>query len=55
MATDPEYAAGPYGSIGKCDIPVSVLDKMTDKVNELAPDALFWTGDATPHDLWSLS
>ena len=55
MATDPEYAAGPCGSIGKCDIPVSVLDKMTDKVNELAPDALFWTGDATPHDLWSLS
>lgn len=25
---------------------------MGDKVNELAPDVLFWTGDIPPHDLW---
>jgi sphingomyelin phosphodiesterase len=50
MATDPALAAGPYGSIAFCDVPVSVLEKMSDKVNELAPDTLFWTGDAVPHD-----
>ena len=55
MATDPESAAGPLGSIALCDIPVSVLDKMTEKINELAPDTLFWTGDAVPHVLWKNS
>ena len=28
---------------------------MTDKINELAPDALFWTGDITPHDMYNQS
>jgi hypothetical protein len=55
MATDPALAAGPYGSIAFCDVPVSVLEKMSDKVNELAPDTLFWTGDAVPHDQWNYS
>lgn len=53
MADDPSkpfVAAGEYGTIGYCDVPVSVLDKMTEKVNQLAPDTLFWTGDAVPHD-----
>ena len=55
IATEPQNAAGPFGSIGFCDIPLTLLDKMTQKINELAPDSLFWTGDATPHDLWNLS
>lgn len=55
MATDPANAAGEYGAIGYCDVPVSVLDKMTEKVNELAPDTLFWTGDVVPHDQWNYS
>jgi len=55
MATDPAKAAGPYGFPGVCDVPVSVLDKMTVKVNELAPDTLFWTGDVAPHDQWNYS
>jgi hypothetical protein len=55
LATDPESAAGSFGSIALCDIPVSVLDKMTEKINELAPDTLFWTGDAVPHELWKNS
>jgi hypothetical protein len=33
MATDPTKAAGAYGSVAYCDVPVSVLDKMTEKVN----------------------
>lgn len=48
--TDPSLQAGAYGSLAYCDVPVTVLDKMTEKVNELAPDALFWGGDAVPHD-----
>ena len=48
--TDPSKAAGEYGSMGVCDIPPSVLYKMGDKINEIAPDVLFWTGDVPPHD-----
>jgi sphingomyelin phosphodiesterase len=55
MATDPTLAAGVYGSVSFCDVPISVLDKMTEKVNELAPDTLFWTGDVAPHDQWNYS
>ena len=52
---DPDRQAGPYGSLSQCDIPPSVLFKMGDKINELAPDAIFWTGDITPHDMWNQS
>ena len=52
---DPKYQAGPYGTLAQCDIPPSVLFKMGDKINELKPDALFWTGDITPHDMWNQS
>ena len=55
MAIDPSDGAGPFGSIAHCDIPVSVLDKMRDKIIELQPDLLFWTGDAVPHDGWNYS
>ena len=55
MATDPSQAAGPYGSIAVCDSPLSVLDKMTEKINQLRPDTLFWTGDVAPHDQWNYS
>ena len=47
----PEYQAGEYGSLAKCCTPVSVLKKMGEKINELSPDALFWTGDTVPYDL----
>lgn len=47
--------AGVYGSVAYCDSPVSMLDKMTEKINELAPDVLFWTGDVVPHDSWNYS
>ena len=51
--SDPAMQAGPYGAMGMCDIPPSVLFKMGDKINDLAPDAIFWTGDITPHDMWN--
>ena len=50
MADDPSQAAGPYVSVAFCGVPITVLDKMTEKVNELAPNTLFWTGDFLPHD-----
>ena len=50
MADDPSQAAGLYGSVAFCDVPITVLDKTTEKVNELAPNTLFWTGDFPPHD-----
>jgi len=28
---------------------------MTEKINQLAPDTLFWTGDVVPHDQWNYS
>ena len=52
---NPKQQAGPYGSLAQCDVPPSVLFKMADKINELEPDALFWTGDITPHDMWDQS
>lgn len=52
---DPSQGAGEFGSIAWCDIPPSVVFKMGDKINELAPDLLFWTGDAVPHDQWEYS
>jgi sphingomyelin phosphodiesterase len=47
---DPADQAGPYGSVSFCDIPPALLYKMADKINELRPDVLFWTGDVPPHD-----
>ena len=52
---DTANQAGKYGSLGFCDIPVSVLDKMSEKINTMNPDALFWTGDVPPHDQWNYS
>mmetsp|Transcript_59748 Transcript_59748/g.82080 ORF Transcript_59748/g.82080 Transcript_59748/m.82080 type:complete len:103 (+) Transcript_59748:706-1014(+) len=52
---DPAKRAGPYGSLAACDVPVSMLYKLGDKINELKPDVLFWTGDVPPHDQWEYS
>ena len=48
----PELKAGKYGSLARCDMPVAGMLKMAEKVRELNPDAIFWTGDIVPHDLW---
>jgi hypothetical protein len=55
IASNATLGAGSYGTIGKCDLPVSVLEKMTEKLNALAPDLVVTTGDVVPHDLWSYS
>ena len=47
---DPKDGAGPFGSLALCDTPEAVLFRMADKINDLAPDVLFWTGDVVPHD-----
>ena len=47
--------AGEYGSLGKCDLPVAALDRMAEAINKLAPDALMWTGDVVPHDVWNVT
>lgn len=52
-AKDESDKAGAYGEIAACDIPPSVMDKMGEKINELAPDVLLWTGDVPPHDQWN--
>lgn len=33
MAKDPNKAAGVYGTVSNCDVPVALLDKMTEKIN----------------------
>lgn len=48
--SDVTKQAGKYGSIAKCDVPPAMLYKLGDKINDLKPDVLFWTGDVPPHD-----
>lgn len=52
---DPSNLAGPYGALAYCDVPETTVQLMADKIVELAPDALFWTGDVPPHDQWNYS
>lgn len=53
--TDVKDQAGLYGSVSFCDTPEITVKLMADKINELAPDAVFWTGDVPPHDQWNYS
>lgn len=50
-----EPAAGEWGTeLGLCDIPQRVFeDMMSFVVNEISPDAIFWTGDNSSHNIWS--
>lgn len=48
-----DIAAGKWGA-SNCDIPVETFQSMLDHVvAENMPDMVFWTGDNTPHDVWS--
>lgn len=40
-----------YGEMG-CDIPERTFLSMVEKVKELSPDFVTWTGDIVPHDVW---
>lgn len=51
--TAKEYQAGPFGSY-LCDIPEWTLQTMFDHIRDVTkPDALFWTGDNSAHNVWS--
>ena len=43
-----------YGEMG-CDIPERTFLSMVEKVKELSPDFVTWTGDIVPHDVWMQS
>lgn len=51
---NPESPAKEYGSFGKmgCNLPTKTFELMIDKINELKPDIVFWTGDFIPHEVW---
>lgn len=44
--------AGYWGSIGSCDLPIQTFDIFLGEIQKLNPDAIIWTGDNTPHDIW---
>ena len=50
-----ELVAGEWGTNeGSCDIPEKTFVNLMDfVVSEIAPDAIFWTGDNSSHNIWS--
>lgn len=45
--------AGYYGSRGDCDLPLQTFNIFLKEISELKLDAIIWTGDNTPHDIWA--
>jgi hypothetical protein len=47
-------AANKFGALKEtsCDIPEIAVEAMFDKIKSLEPDAIIWTGDVVPHDIW---
>ena len=45
-------SAGKFGYPGMCDTSEAMFDSFLDKVDELKPDFIIWSGDNTPHDIW---
>jgi hypothetical protein len=51
--TEPSRKAGPWGSY-MCDVPPNTLELMFKFMRtEVRPDIIFWTGDNSPHVIWS--
>ena len=48
-------AAGYWGSKGPCDLPLQTFDIFLQEISKLDLDAIIWTGDNTPHDVWAQS
>lgn len=50
---DNSAAAGKWGSY-QCDLNINLLENLLDhwKTMDVKPDAVFWTGDNPPHDIW---
>jgi sphingomyelin phosphodiesterase len=48
-----EKKAGPWGYIGKCDLPLKTLSHFVEKaVYNDKPDFIIWTGDNPSHSIW---
>ncbi len=47
--------AGPWGAMGKCDLPIATFKRFISALNQDAPQFVLWTGDNTPHDIWNQS
>lgn len=47
--------SGHWGSLGKCDLPIQTFDVFLGEVKKMNLDAIIWTGDNTPHDIWQQS
>jgi sphingomyelin phosphodiesterase len=53
--TEPSRQASKWGSY-QCDLPQATFDSFLDFVKTaIKPDFLFWTGDNSPHNVWSNS
>ncbi len=48
-------AAGYWGSVSKCDLPMQTFDLFLEEVKKLNLDFIIWTGDNTAHDIWAQS
>ena len=44
--------SGKYGHLGKCDIPLILLESFVDDALKRDIDFIIWTGDNAPHDTW---
>nr|XP_027237777.1 sphingomyelin phosphodiesterase-like [Penaeus vannamei] len=50
-----EEAAGRWGALAKCDIPLRTLTDLLDQAALTEPDLVYVTGDLPPHDVWAQS
>ena len=39
--------------MGTCDLPLQTFNIFLQEVEKLSIDAIIWTGDNTPHDIWA--
>lgn len=50
---NPEHAAGYWGTVGGCDIPLRTLEEAFRFISEsVKPEVVIWTGDNVAHDIW---
>ncbi len=55
LTVDTTMAAGYWGSLAKCDLPMQTFDLFLSEVKAINPDFIIWTGDNTAHDIWAQS
>ncbi|XP_071540188.1 sphingomyelin phosphodiesterase-like isoform X2 [Panulirus ornatus] len=48
-----EAAAGHWGSLAECDIPLHTLEDLIAQAALTNPDLVYVTGDLPPHDVWA--